>query len=640
MILGVCAHVDGGKTTLSEALLYLSGTRNTLGRVDHKDAFLDTDTLERERGITIFSKQARFSIQGMDVTLLDTPGHGDFAGEAERVLPILDCAVLVISRTDGIQAHSLTLWQLLQRYHIPTFLFVNKMDLPGLSREELLAQFSAQLSSACQDFSQPDWESIATCDDRLLECYLERAQLSKAQLSQAVAQRRLFPCYFGSGLKLEGVAELLQGLADFAPQTAYPEAFGARVYKISRDSQGNRLTWMKIIGGQLTVRTALSYKNQTDEQLSEKVQQIRLYSADKFTQTDTAVAGTVCAVTGLSATYIGQGLGNATDGEIPALQPVMTYRAILPQDCDTSYALRCFRQLEEEEPLLHIFWEERTRQLDVQIMGKVQLEILQKLLAQRFSLLVSFDTGRVLYKESILAPVEGVGHFEPLRHYAEVHILLEPLPQGSGLVFDSLCSTDMLAAQYRNLVMSHMKEKTHLGVLTGAPITDMRLTLLAGKAHVKHTEGGDFRQATYRAIRQGLMQAKSVLLEPLYDFILTVPLSQVGRAMTDVQAMSGQCDPPEMLGEVARLKGFLPSSELGDYPQQVAAYTQGRGQMQISFRGYAPCHNQVEVVAAADYNPEADLENTPDSVFCDHGAGVAVKWDQVAQFMHIPFQKS
>ncbi len=639
LILGICAHVDGGKTTLSEALLYLSGARRTFGRVDHKNAFLDTDNLERERGITIFSKQARFSVENWDVTLVDTPGHGDFVGETERVLPILDCAVLVISRTNGVQAHTVTLWQLLEKYQIPTFLFVNKMDLPGLSKEELLQQFQNRLSEGCLDFSQPDWENIAMCDEHMLETYLETGAVPQEHLQNAIAQRKLFPCCFGAGLKLEGISEFMAVLSRYAPKKTYPTDFGARVYKISRDSQGNRLTWLKVTGGALQVRAALSHQTQAGEIREEKVQQIRLYSGEKFTPTDIAPAGMLCAVTGLSATYIGQGLGAEPDGQMPALQPVMTYRVILPEGCDISHAVRSLRQLEEEEPLLRVFWDERTHQLNVQIMGKVQLEVLQKLLSQRFSLDVTFDTGRVFYKESILNSVEGVGHFEPLRHYAETHILLEPLPQGSGLQFDSICSTDALHPQYRNLIMSHLREKTHLGVLTGAPITDMKLTLLSGRAHVKHTEGGDFRQATYRAVRQGLMRAKSVLLEPIYNFMLTIPVSQVGRAMTDIQGMSGQCDAPENMGETAILTGTIPASELGDYPEQVAAYTQGHGQLQMTFRGYAPCHNQAEIIAQTDYRPESDLENTPDSVFCDHGAGVTVKWNEVENFMHLPYTK-
>ena len=626
--IGLLAHVDSGKTSLSEALLYTAGAKRTLGRVDHRDAFLDTEPLEQERGITIFSKQARFSRQNWDITLVDTPGHGDFAAEAERVLPVLDCAVLIISGTDGIQPHTVTLWQLLEMYHVPTFLFVNKMDLPGLSREALLSQLQSRLHPGCVDFTQPDEESIAMCDEGLLASYLENGSLTPEQISTAIAARQVFPCLFGSALKLEGIEEFLDALADYAPVQNYGAEFGARVYKISRDPQGNRLTWLKITGGTLAVRSPLA---------GEKVVQIRLYSGEKFTAVDTAEAGMLCAVTGLSQTYIGQGLGTEPDGKTPALQPVMTYRVKLPQGYDTTRAVGIFRELAEEDPLLQVLWEERTKQLKVRIMGKIQLEILEKLLSQRFSLEVSFDNGQVVYLETILSPVEGVGHFEPLRHYAEAHILLEPLPLGSGLQFDSVCSTDSLHPQYRNLIMSHMREKTHLGVLTGSPITDMKLTLVAGKAHVKHTEGGDFRQATYRAIRQGLMRTKSCLLEPIYSFMLTIPQNLVGRAMTDIEAMAGHCQLPEAVGEFVRLTGTLPAARLGDYPEQVAAYSHGQGQLQISFLGYAPCHNPEEVIAAAAYNPEADLENTPDSVFCDHGAGVNVKWNEVENYMHIPY---
>lgn len=626
--IGLFAHVDSGKTTMSEAILYATGTRRTYGRVDHKDAFLDTHGLERERGITIFSKQAIAAWGELEITLVDTPGHGDFSPEAERVFPILDCAVLLISGTDGVQAHTTTLWQLLQKYRIPTFIFINKMDLPGLSKEELLAHLQTRLHPGCLDFTQKDDESIAMCDEGLLAAFLENGSLTDGQIASAIAGRQVFPCLFGSALKIEGIEELLEALTRYAPQKTYPEEFGARVYKISRDHQGNRLTWLKITGGCLIVRSVLS---------EEKVVQIRRYSGDKFTATDTAPSGTLCAVTGLSKSYIGQGFGFEPEGTPPVLTPVMTYGIRLPEGCDVTKTTQALRLLEEEEPSLQVCWEERTKQLSVQIMGKVQLEILQRLLSERFSLDVTFDTGRVVYRETILQPVEGVGHFEPLRHYAEAHILLTPLPLGSGLQFDSTCSTDSLPAQYRNLIMSHMREKTHLGILTGSPITDMKLTLVAGKAHVKHTEGGDFRQATYRAIRQGLMRAKSCLLEPIYSFMLTIPQNLVGRAMTDIEAMAGHCDLPETAGEFVRLTGTLPAARLGDYPEQVAAYSQGRGQLQIAFCGYAPCHNADAVIAEIGYQPESDWENTPDSVFCDHGAGVSVKWNEVENYMHIPY---
>ena len=635
---GLLAHVDAGKTTLSEAMLYVSGTRRVLGRVDHADAYLDTHQLERQRGITIFSKQAKISTPRREITLVDTPGHVDFAAEAERTMPILDCAVLVISATAGIQAHTVTLWNLLERYGVPTFLFINKMDLPGKPRAELLAQLQSTLSSGCVDFTQ-DREQIdeaaAMCDEALLENYLETGTVTDANLRSLIAQRHLFPCCFGSGLKLEGVEALLDMLDTFAPVPEYPSQFGAKVYKISRDPQGNRLTWLKITGGSLQPRTVLSYTAQNGEGLEEKVIQLRSYSGDKFTAPDAVEAGQLCAVTGLSATFAGQGLGIQPDAYKPVMEPVMTYRVALPGTCDPVVTLPKLRQLEEEDPQLHILWDDRLKQIHVQIMGKVQLEVLRSLIAQRFGIDATLEDRRIYYKETIAAPVEGVGHFEPLRHYAEVHLLLEPLPAGSGLVFDSVCSTDVLDIAYQKLIISHLGEKPHLGVLTGAPITDMKITLLVGKAHLKHTEGGDMRQATYRAVRQGLMKAESVLLEPWYAFTLSVPTEQIGRAITDVRAMSGQFDAPESAGAMSTLKGTIPAACLGDYADQLAAYTQGRGQLQVTLQGYAPCHNTQAVVDAAGYDPEADLDNTPDSVFCGHGAGFTVKWNQVHEYMHL-----
>ncbi len=635
--MGIFAHVDAGKTTLSEALLYRSGVRRTLGRVDHGDAFLDTHSIERRRGITVFSKQALFETEHLNITLVDTPGHTDFGTEAERVMPVLDCAVLVISGTDGVQAHTLTLWQLLARYRIPVFLFVNKMDLPGLSREELLARLAQQLDPGCVDFENKEalGEAAAMCDEKVMEQYLETGEVSDTQLQKLVAERKLFPCCFGSALKLEGVDTLLSVLDTFAPSVHYEDTFGALVYKISRDPQGNRLTWLKVTGGSLSVRAALFYKNAAGENLEEKAVQLRLYSGEKFTAPEKVTAGQLCAVTGLSETYAGQGLGGAQGAEKPLLEPVMTYRICLPKGCDPVNALQKLRQLEEEDPQLRIFWDAGAKQIHAQIMGKVQLEVLRSVIAERFSLDITFDDGRIFYKETVEAPVEGVGHFEPLRHYAEVHLLLEPLPRGSGLVFDTACPTDILEGNFQRLVLTHLEEKTHRGVLTGAPITDMRITLLVGKAHVKHTEGGDFRQATYRAVRQGLMQAKNVLLEPWYAFSLTVPSEQIGRAITDIRAMCGELDTPETEGDMSTVKGIVPASELKDYPEQVAAYTRGTGQLHLRLDGYRPCHNAEAVIGAAQYDPEADLENTPDSVFCDHGAGVTVKWDQVREYMHL-----
>ena len=633
---GLLAHVDAGKTTLSEALLYVSGARRTLGRVDHKDAFLDTHSLERARGITIFSKQARMETPNRAVILVDTPGHVDFSAEAERTMPILDCAVLVISGTDGLQAHTLTLWRLLERYHVPTFLFINKMDLPGMEKEKLMQQLQEQLSSACVDFGA-DFDTVAEqcamCDEALLENYLESGTVTTGNIRGLISRRKLFPCCFGSALKLQGVDGLLDLLDTYAPHQEWPAEFAARVYKISRDPQGNRLTWMKVTGGSLKVRSVLSYVNQKGEAREEKLVQLRLYSADKFTAPEEVSAGELVAVTGLTDTFAGQALGAEPEGREWALEPVMTYRVNLPKGCDPAVTLPKLRLLEEEDPQLHLLWE--SGQIHVQIMGKVQLEVFRSLVQQRFGIEITLDDRRIFYKETIADTVEGVGHFEPLRHYAECHLLLEPLPRGHGLVFDSVCSTDVLDLQYQKLIISHLSEKVHRGVLTGAPITDMKITLLVGKAHLKHTEGGDFRQATYRAVRQGLMQAKSVLLEPWYEFTLTCPTEQIGRAITDIRAMGGEFDAPEAAGSLSTLKGRVPASEVKDYAETLASYTQGRGRLQLTLSGYAPCHNTEDVLAEIGYDPEADVENTPDSVFCAHGAGFNVKWNQVKDYMHL-----
>ena len=634
--IGLLAHVDAGKTTLSEALLYVSGARRTLGRVDHADAFLDTHSLERARGITIFSKQALLETEHRAITLVDTPGHVDFSAEAERVLPILDCAILVIG--GQLQAHTITLWNLLKRYHVPTILFISKMDLPGKAREELMAELSAQLSPNCVDFTEESdalFEAAAMCDEALLETYLETGIVTEGNLRELIAQRRLFPCCFGSGLKLEGVARLLDILDTYAPQPAYGNDFSAQVYKISRDPQGNRLTWLKVTGGKLQVRDTLTYQDRKEKEFTEKAVQLRLYSGEKFTAPEEVLPGQLVAVTGLSATFAGQGLGSGSGALAPMLEPVMTYRVELPKSCDPLTFLPKLRLLEEEDPQLHVLWDDHLKQIHVQIMGKIQLEILKNLISQRFSLEVNFADRRIFYKETILDTVEGVGHFEPLRHYAECHLLLEPLPLGSGLVFDTQCSTDILDIGYQRLILGHLSEKMHRGVLIGAPITDMKITLLVGKAHLKHTEGGDFRQATYRAVRQGLMQAKSQLLEPWYSFKLTVPTESIGRAITDIRTMGGKFEAPEAVGSNSVLVGTVPAGELSDYADQVAAYTQGRGQLQVALDGYAPCHNQEEVVAAMGYDPEADLDNTPDSVFCSHGAGFNVKWNQVKDYMHL-----
>ena len=634
--LGLLAHVDAGKTTLSEGLLYTAGARRALGRVDHGDALLDSHSLERARGITIFSKQARLETANRHLILVDTPGHVDFSAEAERTMPVLDCAVLVISGTDGVQAHTLTLWRLLERYQVPTMLFINKMDLPGMEKGAILAQLQSQLSPACVDMTaekEQVAEQCAMCDEALLESYLETGMLTAGNLQALVEQRRLFPCCFGSALKLQGVDTLLALLDALAPQRAYPQDFGARVYKISRDPQGNRLTWLKVTGGSLKVRRPLTYLSRDGEALEEKAVQLRQYSGDKFTLAEEVESGDLAAVTGLTATYAGQVLGAEPKGSAPALEPVMTYRVNLPKGCDPAVALPKLRLLEEEDPQLHLL--AQSGQIHVQLMGKVQLEIFRSLVQQRFGWDITLDDQRIFYKETILNTVEGVGHFEPLRHYAEVHLLLEPLSQGSGLVLDTVCPPDVLDGNYQKLILTHLGEKIHRGVLTGAPITDMKITLLVGKAHLKHTEGGDFRQATYRAVRQGLMQAQSQLLEPWYAFVLTLPREQVGRAITDIRAMGGSFDGPEGQEELATLRGLVPAGEVKDYPDTLASYTQGRGRMQLTLHGYAPCHNAQQVIEETGYDPEGDLENTPDSVFCAHGGGFTVKWDQVKDYMHL-----
>ena len=633
MSVGLLAHVDAGKTTLSEAMLYTCGARRVWGRVDHGDAYLDTHSLERARGITIFSKQALLETESRSITLVDTPGHVDFSAEAERVMPILDCAILVISGTEGIQAHTVTLWRMLEHYGVPLFLFINKMDLPGADKEKLMQQLQEQLSSGCVALDEDFIENAAMCDEALLDTYLESGEITDGNIRALVENRKLFPCCFGSGLKLEGIQELMQALDRYAPSPAHSAEFGAKVYKISRDAQNNRLTWLKITGGRLKVRSILRYVNQKEESLEEKVTALRLYSGDKFTAVEEVFPGQTVAVTGLSATFPGMGLGVEPTLCSSTVEPVMTYRVVLPAGKDPALVLPKLRQLEEEDPQLHLVSD--GDKIHIQIMGKVQLEVFQSLVKERFDLDVTLADPRIYYKETIENEVEGVGHFEPLRHYAEVHLLLSPLPLGSGLQFDTTCHTDNLDMNWQRLILSHMSEKVHKGVLTGAPITDMKITLVAGRAHLKHTEGGDFRQSTYRAIRQGLMQAKSVLLEPWYRFTLTLPTESVGRAITDIRAMSGELDAPENEGPLSTLKGIVPASELGDYAQQLAAYTQGRGRLQLAVDGFRPCHNTDAVVAEFGYDPEADLENTPDSVFCAHGAGFTVKWHEVKDYMHL-----
>ena len=637
IVLGILAHVDSGKTTLSEAMLYRAGVTRRLGRVDHKDAFLDTDALEKARGITIFSKQALLTAGDTDITLLDTPGHVDFSTETERTLQVLDYAVLVVSGTDGVQSHTETLWRLLRRYHVPTFVFVNKMDLPGMERQELLAQLNRRLGEGFVDFGaeQADRdEALALCDENLMDRMLDAGQLQDADLIPAIARRHVFPCWFGAALKLEGVDALLDGLDRYTRPAPALEAFGAKVFKVSQDEQGARLTWLRVTGGELKVKAQLT--GEADgEPWSEKANQLRLYSGAKYTLTEAIGPGQVCAVTGLTKARPGEGLGAERDSDLPVLEPVLSYQVLLPEGADVHAALGKLHRLEEEEPQLHVVWNETLGEIHVQLMGEIQLEVLRSLLAERFGLEVEFGPGGILYKETITEPMEGVGHYEPLRHYAEVHLKLEPLPRGSGMQFAADCREEVLDKNWQRLVLTHLEEKQHLGVLTGSPLTDVKITLIAGRAHLKHTEGGDFRQATYRAVRQGLMLAKSQLLEPWYAFRLEVPAENIGRAMSDIQRMEGTFDPPESGEETAVLTGFAPVSTMRSYPMEVVSYTRGRGHLSLTLDGYRPCHNAQEVIAAIGYEPEHDLDNPADSVFCAHGAGFVVPWDQVRSHMHV-----
>ena len=635
LVIGILAHVDAGKTTLSEALLYQTGAVKKLGRVDHRNAFLDTFALERERGITIFSKQAELTLPDTAVTLLDTPGHVDFSAEMERTLQVLDYAVLVVSGTDGVQAHTETLWKLLARHNIPTFVFVNKMDIQSTDRAALLGELKSRLDAGCVDFGAPDSmaEEIAMCDEALLERFLESGRVEDSEIAALVHSRKVFPCYFGSALKLEGVQELLDGIDRYACPPEYDAAFGARVFKIARDGQGNRLSYLKITGGSLAVRTQL--EGEEDGGWQEKVNQIRIYSGEKYQTIERVESGMVCAVTGLTHTRPGMGLGREAGAMPPVLEPVLSYRVVLPEDCDAHVMLQNLRQLEEEDPQLRVVWNERLSEIHLQLMGEVQLEILTRLVAERFGVDVAFDEGSIVYKETIAAPVIGIGHFEPLRHYAEVHLLIEPAERGTGVQLASACPTDALDLNWQRLVLTHLAEKTHLGVLTGAPLTDVKITLLAGRAHVKHTEGGDFREATYRAVRNGLMQAESVLLEPYYAFRLELPDACVGRAMNDIQRMDGTFDAPQQQGDSTVLTGTAPVAAMRNYWTEVAAYTKGRGRLSCTANGYAPCHNAEQVIEAAGYDAEHDTENTADSVFCSHGAGHVVRWDEVRAHAHV-----
>lgn len=634
IVVGILAHVDSGKTTLSEAMLYHSGAISKLGRVDSKNSFLDTFSLERSRGITIFSKQALLKYKETDITLIDTPGHVDFSAETERTLQVLDYAILVISATDGVQSHTQTLWKLLAKYKVPCFIFVNKTDLDGADRDVVLYQLKSKLSDGCVDFTLPDDElneNIALCDDVLLEKYEENS-LGKQDVILAIKNRKVFPCMFGSALKLDGVDAFMDLINDYTEQPQYGSDFGAKVYKISED-KGQRLTMMKITGGTLKVKEILKSEKNIN---SEKVNQIRLYSSEKFTAVDEATAGTVCAVTGITFTNSGDGLGVEDNSSIPMLTPVLTYTVNVPDSTDAHTVLSDMRILEAEDPQLKVEWNERYSEIHVKLMGDIQLEVLQTLFADRFGINISFGKGSIIYKETIEEAVEGVGHFEPLRHYAEVHLLLKPGKRGSGLVFKTDCKEDVLDKNWQRLILTHLYEKTHIGVLTGSPITDMEIILKSGKAHPKHTEGGDFRQATYRAVRQGLRSAKSILLEPYYDFVLEIPNENVGRAMSDIQLMHGTFNPPELDGEMSVLTGSAPVSAMCDYAGTVRQYTRGVGKLSCTLKGYEPCHNAEEVIAEFDYNPDSDTDNTCDSVFCSKGAGYNVKWDEVKSHMHLP----
>lgn len=635
--IGLLAHVDAGKTTLSESMLYLSGRIRQQGRVDHGNAYLDTYELERARGITIFSKQAELVFGELEVTLLDTPGHVDFSAEMERTLRVLDYAILVINGADGVQGHTETLWKLLKQYRIPTFLFINKMDQNGTDAEKLLEELRVKLSGSCIRFGEAEdseefLENVSMAEEQVLETYLEHGTIERGEISRLIWERKVFPCYFGSALKNIGVKEFLAGLECYAKERSYPEEFGAKVYKIARDPQGNRLTYLKVTGGVLKVRDLIRYQD-----VEEKVSQIRIYSGEKYDAVQEVRAGRVCAVTGLTKTYPGEGLGAEPPSEGPVLTPVLNYQLILPEGCDTHGMLLKLRQLEEEDPELHIVWNEELGEIHAQLMGEVQTEILQSMIRERFQTEVTFGPGNIVYKETIKRPAEGVGHFEPLRHYAEVHLLLEPGESGSGLVFAADCSEDVLDRNWQRLILTHLAEKEHRGVLTGSAITDMKITLVAGRAHLKHTEGGDFRQATYRAVRQGLKSTESVLLEPYYEFRMEIPAEFVGRALTDIQRMAGEFQTPDTEGDFAVITGSAPVSEMRDYQLEVISYTKGRGRLFCTLKGYAPCHNAEEVIEQIGYDSEGDLDNPTGSVFCAHGAGFHVSWDQVPDHMHLEY---
>ncbi len=637
LVMGILAHVDSGKTTLSEGLLYLTGSIKKAGRVDHGNTALDTNEIEKSRGITVFSKQAAINYKDLQLQLLDTPGHIDFGAEAERTLQVLDCAVLLISSLDGVQNHTITLWNLLKNHNIPTYIFVNKMDLPGADKDTVMAGLKKQLTPACVDFSNSKdiiCEEAAAYDETMIEKYFDKGFIEDTDISQLISDRKIFPCFFGSALKMEGLEDFINRIYSYTPERSYPEKFAAKVYKISYENN-ERITFLKVTGGRLKVKDSISQIDKNGENFSEKINRIRLYTGEKYKNEQEISAGTVCAVTGLSHTYAGQGLGRQEGGDSAFFQSIFSYKVIFDSRYDVSSVLSKLRQLEEEEPQLRVEWKEQIKEIHISLMGEIQLEIIKTLFLQRFGIEISFDAGSVLYKETIANTVEGVGHYEPLRHYSEVHLLMEPGKPGSGLVFDTLLSEDKLDRNWQRLILTHLAEKTHIGVLTGSPITDMKITLVNGRAHLKHTEGGDFRQSTYRRVRQGLMQAENVLLEPWYDFEITVPTENIGRVMTDIQKMSGNFDSPVTQGENSVLTGSAPVSEINSYSRDIINFTRGKGRIYLKFKGYMPCHNSDEIIAKIGYNRESDLENTPDSVFCTHGAGFVVKWNDVKNKMHL-----
>lgn len=634
LVIGILAHVDAGKTTLSESMLYLSGKIGKLGRVDNKDAYLDTFELEKARGITIFSKQALFNLGDIQITLLDTPGHVDFSAEMERTLQVLDYAVLVISGADGVQGHTKTLWRLLDRYKVPVFIFINKMDQNSADNNRLMKELVKHFNDGCIDFEQAEqdafYDQLSMCDESMMDSYLKTGSVHISLIRKAISERRIFPCFFGSALKLQGIEQFMQGIEKYVVIPAYSHKFGAKIFKITRDEQGNRLTHMKLTGGKMKVKDLLK-----KHRWEEKINQIRIYSGHKYETVNELEAGAICAVTGLSQTKPGEGLGIEDDSDMPLLEPILFYRIILPEGCDPRVMMPKLRHIEEEEPELHIVWDEKLQEIQVRIMGEVQLEILQSLIQNRFGVTVEFDEGRVWYKETIANAAEGVGHFEPLRHYAEVHLLLEPGEPGSGLQFGTNCSEEVLGKSWQRLVLTHLEEKAHIGVLTGSAITDMKITLVSGRAHNKHTEGGDFREATYRAVRQGLMEAESVLLEPFYTFQLELPEKMVGRAMTDIEKMQGKCEITQSDGQMAVLTGSAPVTEMRNYQMEVIAYTKGLGRLFYSLKGYEPCHNSKEVIENIKYDSERDYENPTGSVFCSQGTGFLVGWDKVKEYMHV-----